>query len=66
MLCDRTGTERGQQWTAGTSIIGPDGWLVAEAGPDGTAEASLDLTAGRDKSIGPLNHLFDDRRTDLY
>jgi predicted amidohydrolase len=66
VLCDRTGTERGQQWTAGTSIIGSDGWVVAEAGPDGTAEASLDLTAGRDKNIGPLNHLFDDRRTDLY
>lgn len=65
-LCDRTGTERGQEWTAGTSIISHEGWVVAAADADGTAEATLDLQAGRDKRIGPFNDLFEDRRPDLY
>lgn len=65
-LCDRTGTERGQEWTAGTSIIGHEGWVLAEADAGGTAEITLDLQAGRDKGIGPHNDLFADRRPDLY
>lgn len=66
--CDRTGTERGQEWTEGTAIIDENGWLAASAGPGPgrRAEADLDLTRSRDKTITPHNHLFTDRRTDLY
>lgn len=64
--CDRSGTERGQEWTEGTSIIDHDGWLGARAGADHRADLDVDLTESRDKSFGPRNHLFDDRRTDLY
>ncbi len=65
--CDRAGVERGQQWTEGTSIIDPDGWVVAAAGP-GTAMAvaSIDLAATHDKTLTEHVHLFDDRRVDLY
>lgn len=65
--CDRSGVERGQQWTEGTSIIDPDGWVVAAAGP-GTAMAvaDIDLAATHDKTLTEHVHLFDDRRVDLY
>lgn len=64
--CDRSGTERGQEWTEGTSIINEEGWVAAMADDDGEARADTDLTAARDKRITAHNHLFDDRRTDLY
>jgi predicted amidohydrolase len=65
--CDRAGVERGQQWTEGTAIIDPDGWVVATAGP-GTAMAvaDVDLAATHDKSLTELVDLFADRRVDLY
>ncbi len=65
--CDRAGVERGQQWTEGTAIIDPDGWVVATAGP-GTAMAvaDVDLAATHDKSLTVLVDLFADRRVDLY
>jgi predicted amidohydrolase len=65
--CDRAGVERGQQWTEGTAIVDPDGWVVASAGP-GTAMAiaDVDLAATHDKTLTEHVHLFDDRRVDLY
>jgi 5-aminopentanamidase len=65
--CDRAGVERGQQWTEGTAIIDPDGWIVASAGP-GTAMAvaDVDLAATHDKTLTELVDLFGDRRVDLY
>ena len=64
--CDRTGTERGQEWTEGTAIIDYDGWLASAADHDHTAQLEIDLAQARDKAIGPRNRLFNDRRTDLY
>ena len=64
--CDRAGTERGQEWTRGTTIIGSDGWPVAAAGDLDVATADLDLRAGRDKMLTDLADAFGDRRTDLY
>lgn len=61
--CDRSGTERGQRWTEGTAIVDHDGW-VAAAGDH--AQAEVDLAAARDKNLGDRNHLFSDRRTELY
>ncbi|MFD7923427.1 nitrilase-related carbon-nitrogen hydrolase [Streptomyces sp. NPDC059740] len=67
--CDRVGTERGQEWTEGTTVIGADGWVLASGGP-GSAEdgvwADVDLTAGRAKALTEHADLFADRRPDLY
>ena len=63
--CDRTGTERGQRWTAGTSIIDHAGWIRAT--PDGgLAVAELDLAAARTKSLTELADVMADRRPELY
>ena len=43
--CDRAGVARGQQWTEGTAIIDPDGWVVASAGP-GRAMVVADVKLG--------------------
>jgi 5-aminopentanamidase len=65
--CDRAGVERGQQWTEGTAIIDPDGWVVASAGPGAAmAVADVDLAATHDKTLTDLVDLFADRRVDLY
>lgn len=64
--CDRTGTERGQEWTSGTTIVDHDGWVAATCDESGIATADLDLSATRDKRLSPRNDLLDDRRTDLY
>jgi predicted amidohydrolase len=65
--CDRAGVERGQQWTEGTAIIDPDGWVVATAGPGtGMAVADVDLSATHDKTLTELVDLLADRRVDLY
>ena len=63
--CDRTGTERGQRWTAGTSIIDHAGWIRAT--PDGgLALAELDLAVARTKSLTELADVMADRRPELY
>jgi predicted amidohydrolase len=65
--CDRAGVERGQQWTEGTAIVDPDGWVVASAGPGAAmAVADIDLADTHDKTLTEHVHLFDDRRVDLY
>ena len=65
--CDRSGVERGQRWTEGTTIIGSDGWPCVVAGEGGAmATADLDLASGRHKRFTDLADLFGDRRTDLY
>ncbi|MCI3244181.1 MULTISPECIES: nitrilase-related carbon-nitrogen hydrolase [Streptomyces] len=67
---DRSGTERGQAWTQGTSVINQYGWITATAGAtDGTrhrAVTDVFLHLARDKSLSPHNDLLRDRRTDLY
>jgi len=65
VIADRWGSERGVDWTDGTAIIDEQGWIVAFRAVMG-ATASLSLTAAREKSLPPHNHLFDDRRGDLY
>jgi hypothetical protein len=64
--CDRTGTERGQEWTGGTTVIGSDGWPLAVPDADGNAHATLDLAATHDKAISPRNDLIADRRPSIY
>jgi predicted amidohydrolase len=64
--CDRTGTERGQEWTAGTCIVDADGWIVAEQSEAGMARADLDLAASRDKRVAGAADAFADRRPEIY
>ena len=64
--CDRIGTERGQAWTAGTTIIGADGWVLAEEHGDGLALADVDLGEARTKTLTDLCDALGDRRPDLY
>ena len=65
VVADRWGSERGVDWTDGTAIIDEQGWIVAFRAVMG-ATAVLSLAAVREKSLPPHNHLFDDRRGDLY
>ena len=65
--CDRTGSERGQDWTAGTTIIDESGWVVATVSHGRqVACADVDLERTRDKRISERNDALLDRRPELY
>jgi 5-aminopentanamidase len=67
--CDRAGAERGVDWVAGSVIVDPDGWPLAEA-PRGagpvTISAQCQLASALDKATGPRNNAHADRRPGLY
>jgi 5-aminopentanamidase len=64
---DRTGEERGTDWAEATVVVDPDGIVRATAPPGvGLVSAAVDVHAARDKSWGPSNHVFADRRPELY
>ncbi|WP_309103328.1 nitrilase-related carbon-nitrogen hydrolase [Microbacterium sp.] len=65
VIADRWGSERGVDWTDGTAIVDEQGWIVAFRAVMG-ATAVLSLASAREKSLPPHNHLFDDRRMDIY
>lgn len=64
VIADRHGVERGVQWTGGTTVISPDGWISATPADGPIATAVLDLS--NDKTLGAHNDLFADRRPELY
>lgn len=64
--CDRTGTERGQHWTAGTSIVDEQGWVLASQTGAGQARADVDLMRSHDKRYTELADVVADRRPDIY
>jgi predicted amidohydrolase len=64
--CDRTGTERAQQWTSGSTLINESGWVIAKAGDTGVAQAEVDLSRARVKTLTDFNDALDDRRPELY
>ncbi len=64
--CDRSGTERGQEWTNGTTIVAADGWILATADEEGIARAELDLSESHDKALSSRNDALGDRRPDIY
>lgn len=65
VIADRTGSERGVAWTAGSCVISDDGWVTASGG-DEIVAATLSLRPPSDKSLPPFNDLFSDRRPALY
>ena len=64
--CDRIGTERGQEWTAGTTLIDESGWVLAAQRGEGPAQADIDLALARDKRLTDLCDALGDRRPELY
>lgn len=66
VISDRSGTERGVAWTAGTAVIDEDGWIAALPEDGGIARATLTLRPSGDKTLPPHNDLFGDRRPELY
>ncbi len=67
--CDRVGEERGTGWVSGSVVAGPDGYPLVLADLSDNEQlllATCPLTEARDKSLGELNHRFDDRRPELY
>lgn len=68
VVADRVGTERGVAWVGGSVVCDPDGFRAAgpEFGAATVLVGEVDLDAASDKQIGPRNHVFDDRRSDLY
>jgi predicted amidohydrolase len=64
--CDRTGTERGQHWTAGTTIVDEEGWVLDAQTGAGPARASVDLDRAHDKTYTDLADVIADRRPELY
>lgn len=63
---DRCGTERGQDWEQGATIVGADGWVLAESREPGRLTAEVDLDAALDKHYTELADAFGDRRPDFY
>jgi len=63
---DRLGTERGQEWTGGASIVGVDGWVTAETRDPGLLIADLELEPANDKRLTEHADAFADRRPELY
>jgi predicted amidohydrolase len=64
--CDRAGTERGQRWTEGSSIVDESGWVAAAVEGIGRATAEVDLTRARNKRLTEFSDAFGDRRIDFY
>jgi len=68
VVADRVGIERGARWVGGSVICDIDGFRAAgpEFGAATVLLADVDLVGALDKQIGPRNHIFGDRRKDLY
>jgi predicted amidohydrolase len=68
VVADRVGDERGTSWVGGSVICDVDGFRVAgpEFGVPTLLVADVDLDAALDKQISARNHVFLDRRLDLY
>jgi len=68
VVADRVGEERGRRWVGGSVICDHEGYRIAgpEFGVEAVLVADVDLDATLDKHISGRNHVFADRRTDLY
>lgn len=63
---DRSGRERDQDFTGGSAVIDTAGWVVERPDAAGLALASLSLSTARERQISSVNHVFGDRRPELY
>lgn len=67
-VADRVGTERGQDWLGGSTVVDADGYPVTASrlGEEAILTATVDLAQARDKSISEHNDVHQDRRPTLY
>lgn len=65
-VCDRGGDERGQRWTGGSAVLDAEGWVLARPDADGIVRADIDPLTSRQRDLSAVNHLFGDRRPELY
>ena len=65
---NRTGTERGLGFSGQSFVTNPSGEVLAQASADGdeVLPVNLDISLARNKYINPVNHVFNDRRPDIY
>lgn len=63
--CDRRGTERGNLWTEGSTIIDAEGWRSGTKDSNNRIDADI-VIDGEGLTIGPRNHVLADRRPQLY
>ncbi len=65
---NRTGSERGLAFSGLSQITSPTGELLTQAGDkfSGVVWVQVDLNQADDKWVTKQNHLFDDRRPELY
>jgi len=65
---NRIGSEGNLTFTGNSIIASPSGDIVASASANKSEiiSAECDLSLSRDKMITPKNHVFNDRRTELY
>jgi predicted amidohydrolase len=54
------------EWTGGTTIVGPDGWVAAESRRPGLLCADIDLELALDKRLTEHADAFADRRPEMY
>lgn len=69
VAADRCGDERGSSWVGGSAVIDPSGFPLAGKDPLSTERvlyADLELARAHDKWISANNHVFLDRRPELY
>ena len=69
MLCaDRVGSERGTTFGGTSCVLGLAGFIAGpmDGGEEGVLVSDLDIAAGRVRMLTAVNHLHNDRRTDLY
>ncbi|WP_244928979.1 nitrilase-related carbon-nitrogen hydrolase [Nocardioides sp. W7] len=63
---DRAGRERDQDFTGGSAIIDTAGWVLSLPRADQMAVAELSLSTARERQLSGVNHVFADRRPELY
>lgn len=65
---NRIGTEGNLTFTGMSTIASPQGNVLVQAGEDTekVLRVDADLALARDKNITPRNHVFSDRRLDVY
>lgn len=67
-LCNRYGVEGHLHFTGNSQIVGPDGEIITEAPSVGERViiGQVDTDLSRHKQLTETNHLFEDRRCDIY
>ncbi|HPT46185.1 MAG TPA: nitrilase-related carbon-nitrogen hydrolase [Candidatus Rifleibacterium sp.] len=68
ITANRTGTEHGLTFTGMSTVASPKGEIIyqASAADDESRAFDFDLNLVHDKFITPRNHIFADRRPELY